>query len=561
MSLLCLQNLNLKVIPEDVFKNANLKHIKLTPGNNIEVSEKYKLMDILKNLETVDDRDITVQRNAIKNLNAIFQRRLQEMFLTKQASEIYCEPAEEKVRIQKMITLAQSTILAGPSALSNYRNYKLERLIEENYELFVSDALELKELKESEKELTPLKRIGRQQQTLQSLKRKRFSSPLVNKKPRRSATTHSVHHLLQTHSKNNDPEDFQTKVWMCAFQPDINDPTKTTNLVATCGGDSICFIDCDSGIVLKKYKQTNEEFYCLCWTILKYKDELKGEESTLAALAVAGISGDIKLIDPDNLICFERVSYHRKPVDALMFHPIIQHWLFSGSEDRTVVLWDLGYPFSSDVRKAEKKLVLKGSLQSTLRNLTFAPHGKVILGATDDGLHVWNVDFVGVSNKDHVRSAMYTYRLPSKISQAIDSLNILNNNLFAMKRLGEGVIQIIYSKSEFLQNDLQLVTSLSWRKTSTAFLKFNFTKGCSTLLAGDDEGTIWMYNLKELMLKSHDDMDNDAKALVENLQPIKAEKLRCENKYGRLFNHVCSSSNLDHVVGVTDANVVAIWNR
>ena len=186
-------------------------------------------------------------------------------------------------------------------------------------------------------ELTPLKRIGRQQQTLQSSKRKRNSSPLVNKKPRRSTTTHSVHHLLQTHSKNNDREDFQTKVWMCAFQPDINEPTKTTNLVATCGGDSICFIDCDSGIVLKKYKQTNEEFYCLCWTILKYKDELKGQESTLTALAVAGISGDIKLIDPDNLICFERVSYHRKPVDALMFHPIIQHWLFSKFAVSTIV--------------------------------------------------------------------------------------------------------------------------------------------------------------------------------------------------------------------------------
>ena len=31
-----------------------------------------------------------------------------------------------------------------------------------------------------------------------------------------------------------------------------------------------------------------------------------------------------------------------------------------------------------------------------------------------------------------------------------------------------------------------------------------------------------MYNLKELMLKSHD-VDGDVKALSENLEPIKAE--------------------------------------
>ena len=161
------------------------------------------------------------------------------------------------------------------------------------------------------------------------MKKKRNSSPYVNKKPRKATSSHALQHLLQTHSKENDPNDFQTKVWMCAFEPDINNPGKTTNLVATCGGDSICFIDCETGLVLKKYRQKNEEFYCLAWTILKYRNELSKEDATLAAVAVAGRSGDIKLIDPQNLVCFEHVSYHKKPVDALAFHPIIQHWLFS----------------------------------------------------------------------------------------------------------------------------------------------------------------------------------------------------------------------------------------
>ena len=42
----------------------------------------------------------------------------------------------------------KKTVFAGPSALNPYRNFKLEQLIRENYEFFVSDALELKLEKE-----------------------------------------------------------------------------------------------------------------------------------------------------------------------------------------------------------------------------------------------------------------------------------------------------------------------------------------------------------------------------------------------------------------------------
>jgi len=56
-----------------------------------------------------------------------------------------------------------------------------------------------------------------------------------------------------------------------------------------------------------------------------------------------------------------------------------------------------------------KKLVLKGSLQSTVRQIAILPHGKVILGACDDGLYAWDIDYIG--SKDHVRylSTKYIY--------------------------------------------------------------------------------------------------------------------------------------------------------
>jgi hypothetical protein len=61
-------------------------------------------------------------------------------------------------------------------------------------------------------------------------------------------------HFIRSHSKNNDPADIQTQIWEVVFEPDPEDPSKTTSHVATCGGNSICIIDVNTGTVLMKYK-------------------------------------------------------------------------------------------------------------------------------------------------------------------------------------------------------------------------------------------------------------------------------------------------------------------
>ena len=74
-------------------------------------------------------------------------------------------------------------------------------------------------------------------------------------------------HFIRSHSKNNDPADIQTQIWEVVFEPDPQDPAKTTSHVATCGGNSICIIDVNSGTVLMKYKHKDikENFYTLAW--------------------------------------------------------------------------------------------------------------------------------------------------------------------------------------------------------------------------------------------------------------------------------------------------------
>ena len=48
---------------------------------------------------------------------------------------------------------------------------------------------------------------------------------------------------------------------------------KVTRIVATCGGDCVCFIDSGTGSVLKRYKKEREQFYALAWTTLSMAGE------------------------------------------------------------------------------------------------------------------------------------------------------------------------------------------------------------------------------------------------------------------------------------------------
>lgn len=89
-------------------------------------------------------------------------------------------------------------------------------------------------------------------------------------------------HVLQCHSKMDSREDFSTQLWSCSFQPqhsfgtdpfsaprpgpvseEVNPFVSAGALVATCGGDTLCLVDCETGTVMKKYKVAGEVCSCL----------------------------------------------------------------------------------------------------------------------------------------------------------------------------------------------------------------------------------------------------------------------------------------------------------
>ncbi|CAF3603683.1 unnamed protein product, partial [Rotaria sp. Silwood2] len=111
--------------------------------------------------------------------------------------------------------------------------------------------------------------------------------------------------FLRCHHKSNN--DLSTiSVCMCAFEPNTSN-----NILATCGGQKVCFIDCDtceithlfqvdtlrstvmptSRKIKNKNKKINAEYFsCLCWI------EIEDINENLKVLAVGSTNGHIYLL-------------------------------------------------------------------------------------------------------------------------------------------------------------------------------------------------------------------------------------------------------------------------
>ncbi|KAG0342759.1 Leucine-rich repeats and WD repeat domain-containing protein 1 [Podila horticola] len=102
-----------------------------------------------------------------------------------------------------------------------------------------------------------------------------------------------LEHLIRAHSRSTHEgqEETSTDTWACAFQPTLPvirsgsgapkpAPRKSSSIVATCGGNTVCLIDCQLGKVMAKYSHMEEEeFMCLAWTTLDHETLQDGESN------------------------------------------------------------------------------------------------------------------------------------------------------------------------------------------------------------------------------------------------------------------------------------------
>jgi len=418
---------------------------------------------------------------------------------------------------------------------------------------------------------------------------KRSKSDTPSKKPEADQTESFVYdpvHFIRSHSKNNDPADIQTQIWEVVFEPDPNDATKTTSHVATCGGNSICIIDVNSGTVLMKYKHKDikENFYTLAWTTLV----LAGENTNI--LASGGIRGEVRMFHPTNKVCFHEwrpVEKKNTAVNSLVFHSSEPTWLFCGTNDGVVSLWDVGTPSLPTYDGVNPKQLLKLFPDyGDVYNIAWTGHESAwLLAGTAAGLVGWNIDSKKVQEQgSKYRPAMVDFLLPESDrdqgeNPIVDSLAVVAEHTVVAKCALHGLIYMWDLKSttkkidlderkdKIIEKDVTMVANLRWSDTDNFYMNLGCHKGMGLVVCGDDKGSLWLYNMPGMTKPNpapvRGKVEPTTRLMWPELQDDHLENSRKVplDRHDIIIDKVAASHDNQHIVAVTSNNMVCIWRR
>lgn len=399
--------------------------------------------------------------------------------------------------------------------------------------------------------------------------------------------TYDPVHFIRSHSKNNDPADIQTQIWEVVFEPDPNDPSKTTSKVATCGGNSICIVDVNTGTVLMKYKhkELKENFYSLAWTTLKFD----GENSNI--LVSGGIRGEIRMFHPQNKVCFHEwrpVDKKGIAVNSLVFHSERTTWLFCGTSDGIVSLWDIGQPTLPSYDGVSPKQILKLFPDyGDVYNIAWSGSNRWLLAGTAAGLVGWNIEDEKVESlgKDY-KPLMVDFLMPESErdkgeNPIVDSLAMASDWTVVSKCALHGLIYVWDLKSttksinfkdakeenKVVEKDVTLLANLKWSDTDNFYMNLGCHKGRGLVCCGDDKGSLWLYNVPQFGRDCASPLkkvvDPSVRLMWPELQDDHLENSRKIplDRHDIIIDKVAASHDSMHIVAVTSNNMVCIWKR
>jgi len=401
-------------------------------------------------------------------------------------------------------------------------------------------------------------------------------------------------HFIRSHSKNNDPADIQTQIWEVVFEPDAEDCNKTTSKVATCGGNSICIIDVNSGTVLMKYKHKDikENFYTLAWTTLDLKPENSTELKKTNILASGGIRGEVRMFHPDNKVCFHEwkpVDKKNVAVNSLVFHTSEPTWLFCGTNDGVVSLWDVGTPQLPSYDGVNPKQLLKLFPDyGDVYNIAWSGNDMAwLLAGTAAGLVGWNIEAKKVREQgSKYRPPMVDFLLPESTrdqgeNPIVDSLAVVSETTIVAKCALHGLIYMwdlkattkkidtedLLRKDKITEKEVTMMANLRWSDTDNFYMNLGCHKGKGLVVCGDDKGSLWLYNMPQMTLPNAHSIKNKVEPTTRLMWPeLQDDHLENSRKvpldrHDIIIDKVAASHDNLHIVAVTSNNMVCIWRR
>uniref|UniRef100_G3QC39 Leucine-rich repeat and WD repeat-containing protein 1 n=1 Tax=Gasterosteus aculeatus aculeatus TaxID=481459 RepID=G3QC39_GASAC len=398
-------------------------------------------------------------------------------------------------------------------------------------------------------------------------------------------------HVLQCHSKQDSSEDFSTQLWACAFQP-LPDSTGSgggSRLVATCGGDSLCVIDCETGLVMKKYKVPGEEFFSLSWSTVLMSRGGGASAQHCSVLAAGGKRGLVKLIHPRNNVAYGEFRASRKALSVLRFNHHQGNFLFTGSYDNKIVLWDIGGVDSQYNYKVVQLLVL--DISTTPLHICLPPTSPSshLLTACEDGLLCYDTRLGGNNNTTKRTKEMeITFPIYKKEDKdhdyhTIDGLSFLTDDIVASKNYMHCSIYLWSWSGTKAQRPGKkdrtvcavVLAELQWANTEIPYLALNtcpvqlshFLHLMNTatsysqayVVCGDDKGRLWTYNISKLQKNSlQTGKPILPTEMLEWPTPVRKDRGQVE---GPSINSVAMDPELHFLVALSDKNMVIVWKR
>ncbi|XP_022594517.1 leucine-rich repeat and WD repeat-containing protein 1 [Seriola dumerili] len=422
------------------------------------------------------------------------------------------------------------------------------------------DGAQIKQKEDVNKKATKLQRDTDMLPTLQSCSK---TQPLCLKPL----------HVLQCHSKQDNSEDFSTQLWACAFQPLPDSTGGGSRLVATCGGDSLCVIDCETGMVMKKYKVHGEEFFSLSWSTVMMSRGGGASAQHCSILAAGGKRGLVKLIHPRNNVAYGEFRASRKALSVLRFNHHQGNFLFTGSYDNKIVMWDIGGVDSQYNFKVVQLLVLE--ISATPLHICLAPTSPStqVLTACEDGLYCFNTQ-LGTNNSTKSRSKEMEITFPIYKKEdkdhdyhTVDGLSFLTDDIVASKNYMHGSIYLwSWSRTKAQRPDKKSMTvcavvlaELQWTNTEIPYLALNTCPGQAYIVCGDDKGRLWTYHVTKLQKNSFQ-MGKPIlpTEVLEWPMPVRKGLSQVE---GPSINSVAMDPELRYLVALSDKNMVIVWKR
>ncbi|NXS18078.1 LRWD1 protein, partial [Mystacornis crossleyi] len=582
----------------------------LTYENNVylTLNDDYKVMFLLQNLRLLNGKDITKLANHVRRVNS---RKLTskvtahwEKFFRDQLPEKYTAEQVKSIK-KKFLKSVQTNVVYGPSSLSEFTRWRVKMIAEEflAYSLGLelnSDTEPEEKMDENEEESTESPReaaedvaqvgdfssyISNVTVTPSKRKRNHSKSSPGNKRSKSQASTEEEAedvsaeplHFLQCHSKGNSREDFKTQLWSCVFEPVLDsgarkDPiVSSSRTVATCGGESVCLIDCETGTVLKKYKVATEEFFSVAWTTLTMviSDSRKKAHNILAA---AGRRGIVKLIHVAADFCYGEIKAHKKPIATVCFSPTQETHLFTASYDKRIALWDIGIPDCDYNFKASQLLVLEtASIPLRIALVPTCPE-QYLLAGCEDGCFAWNIK-LDKGQKSRPFEAIFQFPDDESMttSHRVDGLAFLNDDVVVSKSSKPGCIYLwswsrsFDAKGKGCQRTMSAVilAELEWSTTDMSYLTLSTCPAKEYVFCGDEKGSVWMYNLSGYTTAWGSAKGKRSERRISPTQILKWPELRMNGEQPPeiLVNNVVADPAFTYLVVLTSVNITAIWKK